>query len=429
MNDNTINIAVVGIGYIGLPVSISFSKFFNTIAFDQDVFRVSELNKGFDRNLDYTKKEIRNKNNKIHFTSNHEDIDESNIFIVCVPTPIFNSKKPNLNYLKKVSKIISPKLKNNDIVIYESTVYPGVTEEICLPILKKYTKLIYNKDFFIGYCPERINPGDKKNTIKDIAKIVSASNNNTLNQIYYIYKKIIKNKIYKAKNIKVAESAKVIENTQRDINIALMNEFSIIFDKLNINFYDVLNAAETKWNFIKFYPGLVGGHCIGVDPYYLSYIAKKNNISTSLITAGRNINDNYSKFIFNKILRISKFYKQDINKINFLIYGLTFKENCPDFRNSKSLDLIKHFRKNKLKFRISDPYINSLNEKQLLLYKKYLDNDNYKADFLIYLVAHRDYKKHNNRYFKKKTNSKYIIYDLKQILNQKKIQYPNIYIN
>lgn len=425
MKNNKIIISVIGIGYIGLPISISFSKYYKTIAFDKNLKRIRELKSGYDSNLDYKKSEITANNKNIFFTNNHNNLNESDIYIICVPTPIYESKKPNLNILKDATKLVASKIKKNNIVIYESTVYPGVTEDVCLPILENLSTLKLNKDFFLGYCPERINPGDKKNKIKNISKVISASNSKSLRIIHNLYSKIIKAKIFKAKSIKVAEAAKIIENTQRDVNIALMNELSIIFDKINIDIFDVLEASETKWNFNKYYPGLVGGHCIGVDPYYLQYLSKQINVPTSLITSGRNINDDYSKFVFKKIKKIIAINKLNISKVNFLLLGLTFKENCPDFRNSKVFDIINIFENHKLKFKISDPYIKLLDKNIKNKLNKHLLTKNFKPNFFVILVPHAQYKKEINKIFNHNDKEQYI-FDLKGFLNSKIFKKRNI---
>ena len=287
---NKIKISIIGMGYVGLPLSLSFGNKFNTVGYDINQTRINKLNLGIDENNEFTKKTITS-TKFLNFTSKISDIKDSNFYIICVPTPIYNNKIPNLKYLVESSKMISKILKKNDIVIYESTVYPGATEEICVPQLLKFTKLKYNKDFFVGYSPERINPGDKVHTIEKIVKITSASNKHALKRINYIYKKIIKAGIYPVKNIKIAEAAKVIENSQRDINVAFVNELYKIFNTLNIDTHKVLEAASTKWNFLKFKPGLVGGHCIGVDPYYLTYKSQSLGYNPKIILSGRSINN------------------------------------------------------------------------------------------------------------------------------------------
>ena len=289
--------AVLGLGYVGLPLALSLSKKYNVIGFDNNKIRITDLNNGKDINNEFSGKELKKKN--ILFTCNDKDLKNCKIFFLTIPTPINNKNIPDLSLVKKATKLVGKYLKKNCIVVYESTVYPGTTEEICGPLLEKISNLKYNIDFFCSYSPERINPGDKVNNIDNIVKLVSSSSKNSLKRISKIYKSIIKSKVYSCSSIKVAEAAKIIENTQRDINISLMNEFSIICRKLNISVHDVLDAASTKWNFVNFKPGLVGGHCIGVDPYYLTYKAKKIGIDPKVILAGRKVNDGMANYFSN----------------------------------------------------------------------------------------------------------------------------------
>ena len=319
MNFKVNKICIIGLGYVGLPLLIEFSKYHKVIGFDTDIQRVMELRNFFDRNNEFKKSELKKIKN-IEFTSDTKILDNCNIYIVTVPTPVKKNKSPDLNPLIQSSKLIGKFLKKKDIVIYESTVFPGCTEEVCVPILEKYSKLTYNKDFFCGYSPERINFGDKKYKLTNIKKVTSGSNAKISNIIDKLYSKIIKVGTYKAESIIIAEAAKVIENTQRDLNIAFINELSIIFDKLKINTSKVLKAAGSKWNFLNFKPGLVGGHCIGVDPYYLTYKSKKVGYNPKLILSGRSINDEMPKFIFNKIKKLLK------KKIKFYFLVLALKK-------------------------------------------------------------------------------------------------------
>jgi UDP-N-acetyl-D-galactosamine dehydrogenase len=343
----TINdkIAVIGLGYVGLPLAVEFSKFFKVLGFDLKIKRINDLKKNIDETKEISRKTLANIKNKIIFTNNINLIKNCNIFIITVPTPINFNKKPDLSALINATKLVSKVLKKNDLVVYESTVFPSCTEEICVPILENFSKLRLNKDFFCGYSPERINPGDKFRNIRQINKLVSGSNHQALNKIYYLYKKIIKADVVRVKSIKIAEGAKIIENTQRDLNIALINEFLKIFQKLNINFSEVLKAASTKWNFLNFEPGLVGGHCIGVDPYYLAEKARQIGYNSKLILAGRKLNDGMSKFYFNIFVKEFKKRFKIIKNKNILVMGLSFKENVPDIRNSKSFDIIRYLKK------------------------------------------------------------------------------------
>ena len=342
-------IAIIGLGYVGLPLAIEFSKKYQVVAYDKNYNRISELQNGYDRT-----KEINKINTRlIKFTQNSKDIKNCNIYIVTVPTPVDKKNIPDLSMIKDASKIVGKHVKKNNLVIYESTVYPGATNEISIPILEKKSKIFCHNDrykkknyFLCGYSPERINPGDKQKTLKRIKKLVSGSSKKSLLVVKKLYESIGID-TYSTKNIKIAEAAKIIENTQRDLNIALINELSIIFDKMNLNTYEILKAASTKWNFLNFKPGLVGGHCIGVDPYYLTHATKKIGYNPKLILAGRKINDNMSSYVFSKFQKKIKEKKIDKKQIKVLLMGITFKEDCPDIRNSKSYDLYKQLIKNK----------------------------------------------------------------------------------
>ena len=412
-------ITVIGLGYVGLPLALAFSKKQKVIGFDINKKRVNDLNLGIDVYKDQRKKEIKRKKN-FRITYNINEILASDYFIVTVPTPVDKNNVPNLKSLKNSSKIVGKSIKKGSIVIYESTVYPSCTEEICVPILEKYSGLKFNKDFFCGYSPERINVGDSKHKLENITKIVSGSNNATTSKIYNLYKKIIKAKIFKASSIKVAEAAKVIENTQRDLNIAFLNELSIIFDKLDINTNDVLAAASTKWNFINFKPGLVGGHCIGVDPFYLAYVAKKRGYFPKVILAGRDINEKMSKFVFNKTLTLMKKKKLKIKKSKILILGYSFKENCSDPRNSKVQDIVKYFLSKKISIKIYDPivYKEFLEKKYKDLFINNISNFKNYFDGIILAVPHKVLLNNYENLFKKILKKKHIIFDVKSVLKK-----------
>tara|TARA_B100001123_G_scaffold450398_1_gene620862 strand:+ start:304 stop:1590 length:1287 start_codon:yes stop_codon:yes gene_type:complete len=419
MATNT-KIAIIGLGYVGLPLAIEFSKYYKTIGFDHLKRRINKLKNYEDINKQFNKLDL--KKSKIEFTNQSKDLIKANIFIVCVPTPVNKRKNPNLKYLIDASKLVSKNLKNKDIVIYESTVYPGTTEDVCIPILEKISKLKCNKDFFIGYSPERINPGDKEHTLTKIKKIVSASNKNTLNKIYNLYSKIVKAGVYKAENIKTAEAAKIIENTQRDINIAFMNELSIIFEKMSLNSKEVLKAASTKWNFLNFKPGLVGGHCIGVDPYYLAYASKKIGYKSKFILSGRSMNENSYMRVVNQVqTHIAKINNN--KKLNCLVLGFTFKENCPDIRNSQAVRIIDKLKLNKrLKLSIYDPevYKNDLvNEYKLMFNNLSLDKKKY--DILLILVPHKKFTKWTIKDINTKIKKNSLIVDIHNIIEYKKI--------
>ncbi len=405
----TNKIAIIGLGYVGLPLSIAFNKKFKVIGYDNNLQRIKQLNKFKDITREVSSNELK-KNKTIKFTSKKSELNSCVIFIVTVPTPLNKSKKPDLSNLIEATSLIAKKIKKNSIVIYESTTFPGCTEEICVPILEKQSGLKYNKDFYCGYSPERVNPGDKKRKLSQISKIVSGSNNKSLKRIYNLYNKVIKSKIFKVNSIKIAEGAKIIENTQRDINIALMNEFSIIFEKLGINFEDVLKAAKTKWNFIDFRPGLVGGHCIGIDPYYLSYKSKKIGYNPKIILAGRILNDKMSRYESNLIYQ--KIKKK--NKPKVLVMGLSFKENIPDIRNSKSFDFINYLKMKKINV---DCFDNNVDHKEVeKKYKikpiSYLKKRKY--DAVAILVSHKNFINYKKKILSLVSKNG-IIYDLKNI--------------
>ncbi len=422
LKKNNYRIGIIGLGYVGLPLAIEFGKKFNTIGYDSNNKRINYLLKGIDQNNEIKNKIIK-RSKKLLLTNDVEKLNQCNYFIITVPTPIYNNKKPNLKFIINATKLVAKKIKKNDTVIYESTVFPGTTEEICVPILEKISKLKHNKDFFTGYSPERINPGDSKHTLTKIKKVISGSNPNIANKINLLYRSIIKAGTFKAPSIKVAESAKVIENTQRDINIAFINELSIIFNKLDIDTNEVLKAAKTKWNFLSFNPGLVGGHCIGVDPYYLSDKAKSVGYNPEIILAGRKINDSMGKYIANQIKKILKKNKIKLeNKTRILILGIAFKENCSDIRNTKVIDIYKNLNKLRVNVDITDPYVNKDEVRfeygiNLLSYKKIRYN-NYKI--IIHAVNHSKFKKIN---FTKLKKNGCLIYDVKSTLPINSINY------
>ncbi len=405
--------AVIGLGYVGLPLALSLSNKYNVVAFDNDKLRINTLKNGIDFNNEFKKSDLKKK--KILFTSEQNYLGNCNVFFLTIPTPINNKKIPDLTLIKKATKLVGKSLKKDSIVVYESTVYPGTTEEICVPLLEKYSGLKYNKDFFCSYSPERINPGDKKNNINNIVKLVSSSSNESLKKIAKIYRSIIKAKVFKCSSIKVAEAAKIIENTQRDLNISLMNEFSIICRKLNINVHEVLDAATTKWNFVNFKPGLVGGHCIGVDPYYLTYKARKIGINPKVILAGRKVNDGMVNYFSNYFLKNLRFQKK-IKSPKILILGATFKENISDIRNSKILEIGSVLKKRGCKVYFYDPHVKKLPINFQLI--KRIKNNYY--DGIIIGVKHKKFKDIGIKKIKKfaKGNNN-LIFDLQNLFKQK----------
>ncbi len=407
------NICVFGLGYVGLPLAIEFSKLFNVVGFDKSKKRVEQLKIGIDKNNVISKNILLK--SKVNFTNEKSNIKNCNIFIITVPTPVNKNKLPNLSYLNEATKIVAKNLKKQDIVIYESTVYPGLTEEVLVPILERNSKFKYNKDFFIGYSPERISPGDKNN-IKDIKKVVSGSNNPTGKKVYYLYKSIINAGVHLAPNIKTAEACKILENIQRDVNISLMNEVSIIFNKLNIDTFEVLKAAKTKWNFLDFSPGLVGGHCISVDPYYMKYKAEKIGLKTQVISSGREINEKMASNIFSRIMKFVIMNNLKLNNVG--VMGLSFKENSSDMRNSQIFKLIDIFLKKKIKLQILDSRINK--DELLKKYKKYyVKKFKSKLDCLIISTAHNEFLKLEKKYFTNILNKKSLIFDVKKKLKIK----------
>jgi UDP-N-acetyl-D-galactosamine dehydrogenase len=408
-------ISIIGLGYVGLPLAVAFSKKYKVIGFDISQDRIEELKRGYDRTLEVEESELKEAIERgLEFTNNLEDIKKANIYIVTVPTPIDKHKNPDLTPLIKASESVGRVLKKGDIVIYESTVFPGCTEEICVPILEKQSGLRFNEDFFVGYSPERINPGDKEHTVTKILKVTSGSTPEIAKEIDSLYASVIKAGTHLAPSIKVAEAAKVIENAQRDINIAFVNELALIFDKLNIDTKDVLEAAGTKWNFLKFTPGLVGGHCIGVDPYYLTYKAKEVGYHPEIILAGRRLNDNMGIFVANKVVKLMIQNGHTIKGSRVLVLGITFKENCPDIRNSRVIDVVNELKEFGIDLDVTDPWAD--NEEVKKEYGFELKNDyNLKEyDAVILAVAHKEFKELEPKIKDiKLKNHNLVVYDIK----------------
>ena len=411
-----IKLAVIGLGYVGLPLALEFAKKKEVIGYDIYEKRIEELSSGKDKNLEFSKEELIC-SKQLNFTNNIQDLKSANCFIITVPTPIDKFKKPDLGPLLNASEMIGRIIKKGDLIIYESTVYPGCVEELCVPILEKFSKLQFNRDFFCGYSPERINPGDQKRTLTNIKKITSGSNEKISEFVDKLYLSIIKAGTHKASSIKVAEAAKIIENTQRDLNIALINELSIIFNRLDISTREVLAAAKTKWNFLDFQPGLVGGHCIGVDPYYLTHRSKEAGYKPKVILAGREMNDGMGKFIANQVIKLMAKKKIRIPNAKILILGLTFKENCADYRNTKVIDIVKELRDNQTKVEVYDPWIDKNEVRKILdvdLVTKLPNKKQYSA--IILAVAHDKFKNLNSK-VRKLCKPRSIIYDIKNILS------------
>ena len=416
MNPENINLGIMGLGYVGLPLAVEFGKKIPVTGFDINKKRILELRSGVDSTLEVDDDQLKS-STLLTFTDEINLLKSCNVIIVTVPTPVDNLNEPDFAPLISACNTVASVMNEGDIIVFESTVYPGATEEICVPVIEECSNLKLNKDFFVGYSPERINPGDKKHRLKDITKLVSASNDNTLEILNNLYSKIISAGTFPVSSIKVAEAAKVIENTQRDLNIALMNELSIIFSKLNIDTEEVLKAAETKWNFLPFRPGLVGGHCIGVDPYYLTFKAKKSGYNPEIILSGRKLNDNMSQNVTDRFITSMESKKIILKDSNILVMGLTFKENCPDTRNSNVFDLIDNLKSYKMNVDVFDPWvckkkINKTNFNFVDSLKK-----NY-YDGIILAVAHNDFRELSVASLKSSCKETHIIFDLKYILEK-----------
>ena len=405
----TDKIAVIGLGYVGLPLAIEFSKKYQTFGYDFNQDRIDSLNKGFDVTGEVSNKILSDSN--LILTSKVASIKSCNIYIIAVPTPINLENKPNLKALINASTNIGKILSKNNIVIYESTVYPGCTEEICVPILESVSGLKFNSDFFCGYSPERINPGDKKRTLTKIIKVTSGSDNKTLDKVDFLYKSIIDEGTFPVSSIKVAEAAKIIENCQRDINIAFVNELAMLFNLMTIDTKEVLEAAGTKWNFLPFTPGLVGGHCIGVDPYYLTYRAEELGFKSKIILSGRKLNDSMVNYVYSRIEK--KFVEKSIkiNRAKILLLGITFKENCTDSRNSKLIDLYNILKNKKINVNVYDPLAiqSDLNYYNINLLS-YSEIDKNKYDCIIIGVSHNEFKNINIKALLRNSNS--IVFDI-----------------
>ena len=417
INKNNLQLAVIGLGYVGLPLAVEFGKSRSVIGFDVNKNRIHELIKGHDHTLETTPDELKEAFG-LSFTYELNDIAKCNCFIVTVPTPIDINKKPDLTPLLLASKSIGEVLKKEDIVIYESTVYPGATEDECVPVLEKYSGLKFNKDFFCGYSPERINPGDKEHRVSNIKKITSGSNPYVADIVDNLYNEIVKVGTHKAESIKVAEAAKVIENTQRDINIALVNELAVIFNIMDIDTEAVLKAAGTKWNFLPFRPGLVGGHCIGVDPYYLTHKAQEVGYDARVILSGRRLNDSMGSYVAGKLLREIDSRNFNSKNIKVLIMGIAFKENCPDIRNTKVIDIVKTLlKKTTISVDVYDPLIDpdECRKEFDINPKEVLENNYYNA--IILAVAHDSFKLLGEKSLRKLLKDNGIIYDLKYLLS------------
>ena len=411
-------IAVIGLGYVGLPLAHAFSEKYKVVGFDINQERIDELNSGYDRTLELDETQMREAlDNGMKFTTDLDEIAECNVYIVTVPTPIDNSNRPDLTPLVKASETVGKVLKSGDIVIYESTVYPGVTEEVCVPVLEEVSGLKFNKDFFAGYSPERINPGDKEHTVTKILKVTAGSTPEIAKVVDDLYASVIDAGTHLASSIKVAEASKVIENTQRDVNIALINELALIFDTMGIDTMEVIEAAATKWNFIKLTPGLVGGHCIGVDPYYLTFKAQELGYKPNLILGARQINNGMSKYIAERTIKEMIKHDKKIKSSNVLILGLTFKEDCPDIRNSKVFDIIDELVDYGCSVDAYDPWIEEKDvDPQNFTFISNPFEQEKKYDAIIVAVGHTDFKQLNRSQYDAVSSGETVLIDIKGIV-------------
>jgi UDP-N-acetyl-D-galactosamine dehydrogenase len=408
-------IAIIGLGYVGLPLAVEFGKKFDTIGFDINEPRIQELKQGEDSTLEVEPEELKQAT-QLSYTTNTDDIKDCNIYIVTVPTPIDEHKNPDLTPLRKSSETVGLLINKGDIVIYESTVYPGATEEVCVPILEQQSGLKFNQDFYCGYSPERINPGDKEHRVINIKKVTSGSTPNIATIVDDLYKEIIIAGTHKASSIKVAEAAKVIENTQRDVNIALINELSLIFNKLGIDTEAVLEAAGTKWNFLPFRPGLVGGHCIGVDPYYLTHKAIEVGYKPEIILAGRRLNDSMGKYVANQVATLMTKKRIHIIDANILIMGLTFKENCPDLRNTRVVDLVEEFKGFNCSVDVYDPWVDKQEAHREYGITPVDSLAKGKYDAVVLAVSHDEFKKMSIEEINILGKDNFVLYDIKYLL-------------
>jgi UDP-N-acetyl-D-galactosamine dehydrogenase len=408
-------IAVIGLGYVGLPLAVEFGKQYKTLGFDINQKRIEELKAGKESTLEVTPEELKQSTN-LFFSSEVEDLKQANVYIVTVPTPIDEHKQPDLTPLIKASAMLGKVISQGDIIIYESTVYPGATEEVCIPEVEKASGLVFNKDFYAGYSPERINPGDKEHRVTNILKVTSGSTPEIAQKVDQLYRSIVTAGTHKASSIKVAEAAKVIENTQRDVNIALINELSVIFNKLGIDTLEVLEAAGTKWNFLPFRPGLVGGHCIGVDPYYLTHKAQAVGYHPEMILAGRRLNDGMGAYVVSQLIKQMLKKRIQVDGANVLVMGLTFKENCPDLRNTKVVDIVKELKEYNINADVTDPWCSNEeaeHEYGITLTKEPEQNH---YDAIILAVAHNEFKAMGADAIRNLGKSQHVLYDLKYVL-------------
>ena len=411
-----VKLGIIGLSYVGLPLAVEFGKKYQTIGFDINAQRVEELKQGNDFTLEVSSEELA-ESKFISYECDVEALKACNVYVVTVPTPIDQHKQPDLTPLIKASQMLGEVISKGDVVIYESTVFPGATEENCLPEIEKVSGLVFNQDFYAGYSPERINPGDKEHRVTNILKVTSGSTPEMAEFVDQLYASIITAGTYKASSLKVAEAAKVIENTQRDLNIALINELAVIFNKLGIDTEEVLKAAGTKWNFLPFRPGLVGGHCIGVDPYYLTHKAQAIGYNPEVILAGRRINDGMGEYVVSQLTKAMIKKKQQVNGAKVLVMGLTFKENCPDVRNTKIVDILSELEEYEIDVDVYDPWVNHEEAKEEYGVELIEKTSAGSYDAVIFAVAHHQFKSMSNEEIKALMKPEHIIYDLKYMLD------------
>ena len=408
-------IGIIGLGYVGLPLAVEFGKKFKTIGLDINSTRVKELKSGKDNTLEVDENELKQAKQLV-YTSNIDDLKQCNVYIVTVPTPIDDHKRPDLNPLISASKTLGKVIGKGDITIFESTVYPGATEEVCIPIIEEHSGLKYNKDFYAGYSPERINPGDKEHRVSTILKVTSGSTPEVADFVDELYRSIITAGTHKASSIRVAEAAKVIENTQRDVNIALINELALLFNKLGIDTLEVLEAAGTKWNFLPFRPGLVGGHCISVDPYYLTHKAQEVGYQPEVILAGRRINDGMGAYVAEQVVKLMMKRRLQVVDSNILIMGLTFKENCPDLRNTRVVDIIKEFEGYNANVSVYDPWVNPEEAVHEYNIRPISKPEKGKYDAIILAVSHKEFTRMGIEGIREFAKPNAVLFDVKYVL-------------
>ncbi len=410
-------IAVIGLGYVGLPLAVEFGKHYDTTGFDVRAERIAELKRGRDRTLEVEPRELKAAK-RLRFTAELQDLKRCRVYIVTVPTPIDQHKRPDLTPLERASESVGKVLKRGDIVIYESTVYPGCTEEICVPILERFSGLKFNQDFHAGYSPERINPGDKQHRLPTIRKVTSGSTPDAARFVDQLYGSIITAGTHAASSIRVAEAAKVIENTQRDVNIALINELAMIFNRLGIDTEEVLEAAGSKWNFLPFRPGLVGGHCIGVDPYYLTHKAQQIGYHPEMILAGRRINDNMALYVAGEVVRLMTAKRIHVKSSRVLVLGLAFKENCPDLRNSKVADVISELQKYGAAVEVWDPWVSAKEARHEYGIKLVAKPARNRYDAIVVAVGHRQFKAMKLAELRRLAKRNHVLYDIKYVFSR-----------